>query len=185
MKNRAAVALGKIKSNKKSAASRANGKLGGRPKKPVTARRTVAHEKALAGVAQEAEVDFGTPAQVIAGLDAINKHNAALSAASPLNADGIATVLIKVAVDTFREGRKLGESQPELLDECISRMRAAASRFTLAAPQVREETVRLEEARWWRGRTDGIHMGDCRCNLCDHIHELERAALAPRETEGK
>jgi hypothetical protein len=32
-KNPAAVALGKIKSKKKAAASRRNGKLGGRPKK--------------------------------------------------------------------------------------------------------------------------------------------------------
>ena len=33
-KNPAAVALGKIKSEKKSAAARENGKLGGRPKNP-------------------------------------------------------------------------------------------------------------------------------------------------------
>ncbi len=34
MKNPAAVALGKIKSLKRATASRANGKKGGRPKKP-------------------------------------------------------------------------------------------------------------------------------------------------------
>jgi hypothetical protein len=34
-KNPAAVALGKIKSDKKAKASRENGKKGGRPKKPV------------------------------------------------------------------------------------------------------------------------------------------------------
>lgn len=36
-KNPAAVALGKIKSDKKAAAARENGKLGGRPAKPATA----------------------------------------------------------------------------------------------------------------------------------------------------
>jgi hypothetical protein len=36
-KNPAAVALGKIKSDKKAAAARENGKLGGRPTKPATA----------------------------------------------------------------------------------------------------------------------------------------------------
>jgi len=34
MKNPAAVALGKIRTKKKARASRINGKLGGRPKKP-------------------------------------------------------------------------------------------------------------------------------------------------------
>jgi hypothetical protein len=112
------------------------------------------------------------------------------SAASPLNTDEIATVLIKVAVHTFREGRKLGESQPELLDECISRMRAAASRFTLAAPQVREETIRLKEAIWWRdnGLNNFMQLGDNYVwtgKVMDRLRELRRAALAPRETEGK
>ena len=39
MKNPAAVALGKIKSHARAKASRENGKLGGRPKKPKRAAR--------------------------------------------------------------------------------------------------------------------------------------------------
>ena len=39
MKNPAAVALGKIKSRARAKASRENGKLGGRPKKPKRAAR--------------------------------------------------------------------------------------------------------------------------------------------------
>ena len=39
MKNPAAVALGKIKSRARAKASRENGKLGGRPKKPNRAAR--------------------------------------------------------------------------------------------------------------------------------------------------
>lgn len=45
-KNPAAVALGSIKSEAKAAASRENGKLGGRPKKVVTEKQRA---RALAG----------------------------------------------------------------------------------------------------------------------------------------
>jgi hypothetical protein len=163
-------------------------------------------ERALAGVPQEAgeTVLPGGSYYIQSTPDPEHRTMAwqpNLAAASPQNADELATVLIKVAVDTFREGRKLGESQPELLDECISRMRAAASRFTLAAPQVREETIRADEARKWHLRRWGKvayeshdcstianaeHPGfvDAFVAECKIIAELERAALAPRETEG-
>jgi hypothetical protein len=39
MKNKAAVALGKIKSEKKAKAARINGKKGGRPKKRLAAKK--------------------------------------------------------------------------------------------------------------------------------------------------
>ena len=49
MKNPAAVALGKIKSHARAKASRENGKLGGRPKKPKRAARLPNNEVSHAG----------------------------------------------------------------------------------------------------------------------------------------
>lgn len=46
-KNPAAVALGKIKSKKKAAAARQNGKKGGRPKKLVVKHDTTEHKVAI------------------------------------------------------------------------------------------------------------------------------------------
>lgn len=138
-------------------------------------------DAALAGVAQEVPKGGDTLPE---RFDRLHKQEwgsteplNSTSAASPLNADEI----VDECLDLFPQDPIFDEN---VLTSIIrKKLLALKGRFTLAAPQVREETVRLEEARWWRGRTDGIHMGDCRCNLCDHIHELERAALAPRETE--
>jgi hypothetical protein len=162
--------------------------------------RKEAHEKALAGVAQEAAKGgaimaneiYPSPIKQESGAHGADAGQT--SAASPLNADELIERCAELADQDFQNPKGAGR--------CI---RALKGRFTLAAPsQITDAHLLTAWIRFkgQRGFHEGEHDFCCengRCRKCEESYVREEslldgvfqkaadakvAALAPRETEG-